>query len=264
MSKTNPIDQLANELNEAKQHVRSDRANIKELQKVLAKANSKLKHQPDSSEYQAERDAAVEQIADAEYLLQEHIQEVQDIETRMTEQQIRHRRDELLEQAKHYSISVPMDNPIVACQMLSAIASNLQYQYCSSRDYYESLLARAHGGRQFGTETGGEISDAPVPEVGADLQDQIDDLRQRREYIQMLRFVAEREFKHAEAEIPADSNFQPKLLFRTDAEVYEMIDRRNEERMEQRRREREQAKEAIQSFDRRVEDSTYVPGAVNE
>lgn len=154
-------------------------------------------------------------------------------------------REELEAEAAEYHFDIPNDDPVVHCLMLSAIAENLQYQFISGKPYFHRLIDRVHNREQEdGSDKGYTDEDALNPEINYDDIARLDDMRNRRRYIQMLRLTIEREFNLAMEAWPPDVNFTPKLLRRNDAELEAYLDGLKAKRANRRKQQARQVAQA--------------------
>lgn len=251
--KTN-VDQIQHDLRSAKSHKQ-------DLEKQLKRLDTKIHYSPDAEELKTERESIVDSITEVSEKVDELHTQYGEAEKALRQAQVEMERERLESESTDYYFSVPDEDPIIACQMLSGAADRLQYQFCSSQGYYETLCGRIYG-NQAGTDQAISwgTADDPNPEISQDDISELNRLQEQRDYIQKLRFACEREFRKHEAEIPSDSTFRPQLLRRSDQEVLRQIEQRREERFAAQQQQRREAQKAAGEFSRAVDMAVYQPG----
>lgn len=251
-------------VDELSQSVRSMQSQKQDLEKQLKRVDTKLHYTPKDEDAKTERGAIVDSLTDTAEQLETLQQQLNEAQTALTQAQITQERERLASEATGYEheFSLPGDDPIIECQMWSAVADKLQYLFCSTQGYYEALCGRVYG-NQAGTDQaiGYGTTDDPNPEIASSDINELERIQTQRDYIQKLRFAVEAKYNKAEAEIPADSTFRPTLLRRSDQEVLRQIEQRREERFARQQEERRAAQEESAGFSRRVDLSVYQPGA---
>lgn len=240
--------------------VRDARATKREQEKELRRLDTKLHYSPNDEESQMKRDALVDTLTETDEQLGELSGQLQQAQQRLHRAQVAAERERLREQADGYHFDVPDDDPVLACEMLAAIADRLQYRFCSSQGYFEYLTGQLYG-NPGGTDKAMQIGtdDDPNPEIGRDLIDKHSRLVAERDYIQTLRFAVEEEFKAKAENIPEDSTYKPQLLRRSDQEVFNAIEERRDRRFAEQREANQRTREAAKDFTRSVDMEVYRP-----
>ncbi len=247
------VDRLESELRDA-------RSKKKDMEKNLRRINTKMHYSGETEELTAEKDAIVDALTEHDEHLAHLGEQYEQAEKDLHRAQVEMERERLASQATGYHFSVPDDDPIVGCQMLSAIADRLQYQFLSSQGYYEYLCGQIYGNRA-GTDDGTNgPEDHPNPEIARTDLDRLEEIRAQREYLQTLRFAVETAFNQMAEDIPEDAQYRPQLLRRTDHQVLEDIERRKEKKFEAQREQREAAQATARDFTRSVDLNVYKPG----
>lgn len=255
--------EMKHEVDRLQSELRDARSKKKDMEKNLRRINTKMHYSGETEELTAERDAIVDALTDHDEHLAQLTEQYEQAEKDLHRAQVEMERERLANQATGYHFSVPDDDPIVGCQMLSAIADRLQYQFLSSQGYYEYLCGQIYGNRA-GTDHEGMASpeDHPNPEIARTDLDRLEEIRAQREYLQTLRFAVEAEFNKMAENIPEDATYRPQLLRRSDHQVLDDIERRRERRFEQQREQREAAQATARDFTRSVDLNVYQPGKV--
>ena len=236
---------------------------LKEAKRDLRSAETKLKYSPDRQDLKDEVDLALDTIGELEVGIGELQEEIVEAERMQRIEAASKLREQAIEESDNLHFAVPDDDPILACQMLAAVAERLQYQYCSMQGYYESLIGKVYLARRFG-EDGGHYggTDDPAPEISRSDIDELDRIEKQRGHILSCRFAVERSFRKAEENIPADSSYRPVLLRKNDEQRAQELADMRERRWQQQREQQKAAKEVATSFHRDVDLTVYRPGSV--
>lgn len=224
---------------------------LKDLRAQYKRIETKSRYRQ-SEELDAEMEAAVDAIADAEADLEALQEQYQEQERERLEQMRAQERERLQEKAQGFTFQVPDDDPVLACTMLAAIAQRLQYDFCRMQGPYEALTAKVYGrgpnGEGNGEQTGTHSD--PSYEFNRSDVDKLDNLRERREYVQTLRFAVAKHFEAMKEKIPEDASFIPQLYSQSDEERYRILEERNAQRFAEQQEARRKAGESMKEFTR--------------
>ncbi len=255
------VDTLKQTVDQVETDLRHAKAHKQDLEKQIKRLDTKMHYSPDNDDLKVEREGLIDSVTEVAERIEDLHGQFERAHRELREAQIEMERERLESESTDYYFSVPDEDAVLACQMLSGIADRLQYQFCSSQGYYETLCGRIYG-NQMGTDQAiaWGTADDPNPEISQDDINELERLQNQRDYIQKLRFAVEREFRKHEAEIPSDSTFRPQLLRRSDQEVLRQIEQRREQRFAEQQEQRRQAQQAAGEFSRAVDMSVYQPG----
>lgn len=223
------------------------------LKRQMRALEVKRKYRPNDEDLSIEIDAVIDAITDQEMAVEALQELISEEKEALAREQASKERERLTERSRGYTFTVPDDDAILGCQMLAAIAQQLQYEFCRTQGPYEALNARIYN-RRAGEEDGAGANTGthadPNYELNRSDVDKLDQLAARRDYVQTLRFSVATHFEAMKEKIDPDASFIPTMLRQTDAQRFEDLEKRSYERFTQQLDERRKAGEAARSFTR--------------
>ncbi len=229
---------------------------LAEAQAELGKLQRKLKHLPKDRELKAMHKALVIESTDLKDESDDLTKLIDQLQLKLHETVMKKQRAEIEAESREDSqqFIIPDSDPLVRAQILSAIAENLQYQLVSGKKWYRNLINQVTK-RQDSGET--LDTDAVNPEISNSKIDQLDALRVKRRYIQVLRLSVERAFYKAMEDLPENAPFRPKLMRRSDEELEAWLESRAAGRRQAAQAQRDEVAAASQRL-ADAEDGLYV------
>lgn len=233
------------------QKIHNLRKQLKDLNAQYRRLEIKARYKQ-SEELDQEMDAVTDSIADTEAELEAAIEAKREADQAHQEEVKRAERERLAEKAQGFSFVVPDDDPLLACTMLGAIGQRLQYEFCRSQAPYESLTAKVYGRNADGSGNNGDAGTHSDPsyEFNRDDVDKLDQMRDRREYLQTLRMAAYKHFEAMKDQLPEDTPFIPTFQRQTDDQLVRQLEERQQQRWAEQQEARRQAGEAVRDYTR--------------